>query len=312
MKLAVDIGNRNICICYNDRGSLKFDSFQSRFSTELQQDYSGSEVIEINNVKYCIEQGMYDFEFNKSNKQYLPLLLCAIARSTKDEKIELMISAPVEHVLGLRDELKNQLEGKSFKFLYNNKPRRLTIERLGVIGEGFSTYFTLERHVRASIRNLGILDIGGRTTNVVTFVNGKQHTSCSINKGILDVKNTMLKKEKECGKDYDIITIENLIENKRLKIDNISKKQNQIVYIFAYRQLRAVLYRAGQNRSGNGHRTCIIRGTRSSEPCRIQPASCFAGCRWIDAFLHGIWSCCEWSGPVPSVSPVCCSGFCTD
>ena len=225
MKLAVDIGNRNICICYNDRGSLKFDSFQSRFSTELQQDYSGSEVIEINNVKYCIEQGMYDFEFNKSNKQYLPLLLCAIARSTKDEKIELMISAPVEHVLGLRDELKNQLEGKSFKFLYNNKPRKLAIERLGVIGEGFSTYFTLERHVRASIRNLGILDIGGRTTNVVTFVNGKQHTSCSINKGILDVKNTMLKKEKECGKDYDIITIENLIENKRLKIDNISKKQ---------------------------------------------------------------------------------------
>ena len=23
MKLAVDIGNRNICICYNDKGSLK-------------------------------------------------------------------------------------------------------------------------------------------------------------------------------------------------------------------------------------------------------------------------------------------------
>ena len=43
MKLAVDIGNRNICICYNDRGSLKFDSFQARFSTEIQQDYSGSE-----------------------------------------------------------------------------------------------------------------------------------------------------------------------------------------------------------------------------------------------------------------------------
>ena len=75
MKLAVDIGNRNICMCYNDKGSLKFDSFQARFSTEIQQDYSGSEVIEIDNVKYCIEQGMYDFEFNKSNKQYLPLLL---------------------------------------------------------------------------------------------------------------------------------------------------------------------------------------------------------------------------------------------
>ena len=225
MKLAVDIGNRNICICYGEKGVLKFDSFQARFSTEIQQDYSGSEVVEYENVKYCIEQGMYDFEFNKSNKQYLPLLLCAIARSTKEEKIELMISAPVEHVLGLRNELKEQLNKKTFEFKHNNKPRKLTIERVGVIGEGFSTYFTLERQVRTSIRNLGILDIGGRTTNVVTFINGKQHISCSINKGILDVKNSMLKKERENGKDYDIITIENLIENKRLKIDNISKKQ---------------------------------------------------------------------------------------
>ena len=136
-----------------------------------------------------------------------------------------MISAPVEHVLGLRNELKEQLNEKTFEFKHNNKPRKLTIERVGVIGEGFSTYFTLERQVRTSIRNLGILDIGGRTTNVVTFINGKQHISCSINKGILDVKNTMLKKERENGKDYDIVTIENLIDNKKLKIDNISKKQ---------------------------------------------------------------------------------------
>ena len=50
MKLAVDIGNRNICICYNDKGSLKFDSFQARFSTEIQQDYSGSEVIVVDIV----------------------------------------------------------------------------------------------------------------------------------------------------------------------------------------------------------------------------------------------------------------------
>ena len=42
MKLVVDIVNRNICICYNEKGSLKFDSFQARFSTEIQQDYSGS------------------------------------------------------------------------------------------------------------------------------------------------------------------------------------------------------------------------------------------------------------------------------
>ena len=55
------------------KGKLFLSSFQARFSTEIQEDYMNSEVIEIDRVKYCIEQGKYDFEFNKSKKEYIPL-----------------------------------------------------------------------------------------------------------------------------------------------------------------------------------------------------------------------------------------------
>ena len=224
MNIAMDIGNRNVCICYGKKGKLFFDSFQARFSTEMQQDYSNAEVVEIDEVKYCIEQGIYDFEFNKGEKHCEPLILCGIARTTTEKEVSLMIGCPAEHCLGLRQVLKDRLEGKTFNFKYNGEDRTVKIKRLGVIGEGLATYFAIDNTLKKSIKNLGILDIGGRTTNIISMINGKQHVVCSVNKGILDVKNIMLKKMKQKGKDYDLITIENLIDNRRLKIDDESKQ----------------------------------------------------------------------------------------
>ena len=179
------------------KGKLFLSSFQARFSTEIQEDYMNSEVIEIDRVKYCIEQGKYDFEFNKSKKEYIPLLLCAIARITKEEQIELMIGTPAEHTLGLRDEFKSKLEGQTFNFKYNGENRKVTFVKVGVIGEGLATYFTIEKSLRKSIKNLGILDIGGRTSNILTFVNGKQEHIHSINRGIVDVKKELKTEEKK-------------------------------------------------------------------------------------------------------------------
>ena len=223
MKIAVDIGNRNVCSCHKVKGKLFLSSFQARFSTEIQEDYMNSEVIEIDRVKYCIEQGKYDFEFNKSKKEYIPLLLCAIARITKEEQIELMMGTPAEHTLGLRDEFKSKLEGQTFNFKYNGENRKVTFVKVGVIGEGLATYFTIEKSLRKSIKNLGILDIGGRTSNILTFVNGKQEHIHSINIEILDIKNELLTKEKRKGKDYDLIKVENLIESRKLEINNAAK-----------------------------------------------------------------------------------------
>lgn len=224
MKIAVDLGNRNIKVAYKKGDKVQIDSFQARFTDEEQQDYSSAEVIEIDGVKYCIEQGNYDFEFNKTEKNYLPLLLTAISRATDEDELEIMMGAPAEHVSGLREVFKQQLLDKEIEFKYKAEKRKIKIKKIGVIGEGFASYFTLPSAVRNVNGNLGIIDIGGRTINIATFINGKQDKVCTLNFGIIDLKNNLLKELKKAGKDYDINTIENLLANGKLNIEEKEKE----------------------------------------------------------------------------------------
>lgn len=225
MKIAVDLGNRNIKIAYKEGDKIKIESFQARLTDEEQLDYSASEVVEIEGVKYCIEQGNYDFEFNKTEKNYLPLLLSAISRVTDEEEVEIMMGAPAEHVSGLRDIFKKQLLDKEIDYKYKDKNRKVKMKKIGIIGEGFASYFSLPSAVRNVNGNLGIIDIGGRTINIATFINGKQDKVCTLNFGIMDLKNNLLKELKKAGKDYDINTIENLLANGKLTIDEKEKEQ---------------------------------------------------------------------------------------
>lgn len=224
MKIAVDLGNRNIKVAYKKGDKVQIDSFQARFTDEEQQDYSSAEVIEIDGVKYCIEQGNYDFEFNKTEKNYLPLLLTAISRATDEDELEIMMGAPAEHVSGLREVFKQQLLDKEIEFKYKAEKRKIKIKKIGVIGEGFASYFTLPSAVRNVNGNLGIIDVGGRTINIATFINGKQDKVCTLNFGIIDLKNNLLKELKKAGKDYDINTIENLLANGKLNIEEKEKE----------------------------------------------------------------------------------------
>lgn len=225
MKIAVDLGNRNIKIAYKKGDKVQFDSFQARFTDEEQQDYSVAEVVEIEGIKYCIEQGNYDFEFNKTEKNYLPFLLNAISRATSDNEVEIMMGAPVEHVSGLRDVFKEQLLGKEIVYKYKGEERKIIIKNIGIIGEGFASYFAIPAAVRNVNGNLGIIDIGGRTVNGATFINGKQDKVFTLNFGMLDLKNNLLKELKKSGKDYDINTVENLLANGKLTIDEKEKEQ---------------------------------------------------------------------------------------
>lgn len=231
MKVSVDIGNRNMKVCYKEGEEIKFIVFQSRYSTEEQIDYGSAEVIELEGIKYCIEQGSYDYEFNKTEKDYLPLLLTAISRVLKlkgeqsDENIELMIGSPVEHVIGLRNKFKEQLLGQEFEYKYKDKAMKIKINKLGVIGEGFATYFCIPNVIKNENKNLGICDIGGRTINIATFIKGKQDKFCTINFGTLDIKNDILREEKSKGKDYDLNIIENLLESQKLEIHEDAKKR---------------------------------------------------------------------------------------
>lgn len=56
MKIAIDLGNRNTKLACKTGDKIKRDIFQARFTNEEQQDYTAAEVVEIDGIKYCIEQ----------------------------------------------------------------------------------------------------------------------------------------------------------------------------------------------------------------------------------------------------------------
>ncbi|WP_294355107.1 hypothetical protein [uncultured Clostridium sp.] len=159
-----------------------------------------------------------------TNKIICKLEPTAISRATDEDELEIMMGAPAEHVSGLREVFKQQLLDKEIEFKYKAEKRKIKIKKIGVIGEGFASYFTLPSAVRNVNGNLGIIDIGGRTINIATFINGKQDKVCTLNFGIIDLKNNLLKELKKAGKDYDINTIENLLANGKLNIEEKEKE----------------------------------------------------------------------------------------
>ena len=78
-------------------------------------------------------------------KNYIPNLIWAIHKSTSKNinKIKLVLGIPVEN-MGAINKYKDELEGKEFKFKVNNDDyRTVLIERVAVVAEGVSSFYTL-------------------------------------------------------------------------------------------------------------------------------------------------------------------------
>lgn len=204
--LAVDLGNYNI---KTSSGII----FSSKFTTEKQIDRESEDIIEIGGIEYTIGKGNFEFEFDKTKKIYLPLLLAAIVKSTKDKEIDLVLGCPLVQV-AKKDDFVTELSNKSFSFKYNGKITTIAINKVAVVPEGFSSFYTLPKHIRDG-RTL-IIDIGGRTVNAASFIKGKLEKTDTITTGILDLYNIIKTKENAKGKNLTVEDIESLIEENRI------------------------------------------------------------------------------------------------
>lgn len=175
--LAVDLGNFNI-------KTSEDVCFVSTYTSEKQINPSMEQMIGFNGIEYCMEKGTFDKEYNKAAKDYLPNLLYAIVRSTDEEEINLVLGLPITQ-LAKSEELKKDLEGKTFEFEYNEDPKKVTINKLAIVAEGLSSFYALSERERA--QDLTIIDIGGKTTNIVTMVDKKVHDKDTLTYGILSL-----------------------------------------------------------------------------------------------------------------------------
>lgn len=177
--LTVDLGNYNINTCERIM-------FPATFTEGKPENPQGEEIITIDGVHYCMaKECAFDFEFNKNKKNYKPNLFYAIEKSMKgkEKHINLVLGVPVEN-FGVGNDFKTDLESQEFEFEINGDKRKVIINKVAVVGEGISSYYTLSEQDRSG--DIMIIDIGGRTINVVTFRNGKLEHKKQINMGMLD------------------------------------------------------------------------------------------------------------------------------
>ena len=169
--LAVDLGNYNINT-----------SEDIMFTATFTVGEVHNPIVE---ETYCMaKECAFDYEFNKSKKNYLPNLFYAIHKSTEENEIDLVLGIPVEN-LGVATDFKSDLEGKEFNFKVNNDERTIKINRVAVVGEGISSYYMLSKEQREN-KDVMIVDIGGRTINVVTFRNKRIEHKKQINMGMIN------------------------------------------------------------------------------------------------------------------------------
>ncbi len=174
----MDLGNYNIKLPDDVRFISSYIEFDGA-------DTSEANILEYNGKKYAMEfETDFDAEFNKVKKSYIPNLLWALDKSgAKDgDRFRVLLGLPLTN-LGQAQSLKDDLTGKEFTYT-TDSTKKISIEEVVVVGEGISSYYMLPAADRE--KDLIILDLGGRTVNVVEYKNKRVLDKDTINLGMLD------------------------------------------------------------------------------------------------------------------------------
>ena len=201
----IDLGNYNIKLSED----IKFISSYIEFDGA---DTSESNILEFNGKKYAMEfENDFDGEFNKVKKSYEPNLLWALDKSgAKDgDAYRLVLGLPLNN-LGQAQTLKDNLIGKDFTYT-TNSTKTIHIEDVVVVGEGISSYYMLPATDRE--KDLIIIDLGGRTANVVEYKNKRVVNKDTLNIGMIDFYGDIkVKFNNEEGQNVETYQVKHLID----------------------------------------------------------------------------------------------------
>lgn len=212
----VDLGNYNVKAINNNGQEIKFKSNMSR---DFESYPDAFKYIKIDGEYTYFEKGNFSLEYIKTNKDYTAQLLYAVAKVNEDiEEIETNLTLLLP--IGEMQEKKKYIEalkGKDFECtvkLKKKMDKKIRIKDVLVVPEGYTSYFMLEDKYKTG--SLLIVDIGGRTTNLVAMINGEPKVLKTLKIGIIDFYSRI--KELNSEKEYNLEDIDRLINEGKIKI----------------------------------------------------------------------------------------------
>lgn len=213
VNITVDLGNYNVKYLGERKGC-----FSSKYSTKFNSNSEMFERVEYEGEIIYIGIGSFDNEFVKVNKNYLGSLFYAITKATNESDINLCLLLPVGQMPN-RDKYIKRLENNSFNFKINGVSRTINIYKVAVLPESYSAFYAIQDTI-SNNDDVLIIDIGSRTVNYSSFINGKIEKNFTERLGVLDFYNTVKEIENANGEDYVDEDIERLINSNRIIVDS--------------------------------------------------------------------------------------------
>lgn len=126
----------------------------------------------------------------------LPLLYSALALSSKDEQcFQVVLGLPIQQYKNNKADLIKLIEENRAKTIeINGSKRDLFITDIAIAPEGASAYYNLPKGLKKEIgkKQLVIVDIGGRTTDVCLFKDKQIKQYKTIPGGMLNIYNDIV------------------------------------------------------------------------------------------------------------------------
>lgn len=216
MITVVDLGNYNV----KAMNSLTAKSiFKSNISRDYESYPDAFKHIKIDGEYTYFEKGPFSMEYIKTKKDYTAQLMYAIAslNEAEDEiKTNLTLLLPISEIQEKHKYI-DEIKGKTFDCSVKLKTKinkNITIEDVMVLPEGYVIYFKLGEKYKTS--SIVIVDIGGRTTNLVAMVNGEPKVLKTLKIGALDFYAKI--RELHADKEYNLEDIERLIKEGKVVV----------------------------------------------------------------------------------------------
>ncbi|OSA88067.1 UNVERIFIED_ORG: exopolyphosphatase [Clostridium botulinum] len=212
----IDLGNYNVKGINQDKKSIKL---KSNISRKYESYPEAFKYIKINGEYTYFEKGSFSLEYVKTNKDYTSQLLYAISKlheEINEIDTNLTLLLPIGE-MKYKNKYIEELKGKSYNVEVRTSKKlnkKINIKDILVVPEGYTSYFTLKNEEK--VGSVLLIDIGGRTTNIVAMVNGEPQvlTTCKI--GILDFYSKI--QELNSEKEYKLEDIERLIKEGKIQI----------------------------------------------------------------------------------------------
>lgn len=210
-----DLGSFNIKI-FDGKNT---NCFENRFIQDNDAELYGTEYISIEDNIYIFNKGNFNKELCKTKKNFKVSLLYGLSKAGVTGDINLILHLPSSSILGQKDKLVEQLQGKEFEYICDGKQNNIRIKKLGVLKEGFSSFYSLSKRNKGLI---AVIDIGGRSTEIFTFSDGQLEKEKSIAIGTMNLFQSITDKLTNAGENRRLEDIQKLLDNNIISIENYS------------------------------------------------------------------------------------------